>query len=89
MEFILASVSPFSHLNHHYFLLKLRFKLGLGDSWDDFGLVNSVAPCSYRGNKAKAEFMAITGCSSDIPLEENAVPSVDGYEFYDCLFWDP
>lgn len=67
----------------------LQFKLGLGESLDNFGLASSVAPCSYSGSKAKAEFMAITGCSSDIPLEQNSVPSVDGFDFYDCLFWDP
>ena len=56
----------------------------------EFGLTTSgSSPCSYIGTKAKEEFAAITGCSSDIPLEQNSVPATDGYDFFDCNFWDP
>ena len=54
----------------------------------EFGLATSgSSPCSYIGTKAKEEFAAITG--SDIPLEQNSVPATDGYDFFDCNFWDP
>jgi hypothetical protein len=33
--------------------------------------------------------MAITGCSSNIPLEQNSIPDIEGFDFNDCLFWDP
>jgi hypothetical protein len=54
-------------------------------------LAEKFPPCSYNGTKAKAEFAAITGCSSDIPLDQGTLPKIDGYGDYafDCRFWDP
>lgn len=54
------------------------------------GLANRNKPCSYNGTKAKAEFKAITGCSANIPLENNSIPFLDEfeYDYFDCLFWD-
>jgi hypothetical protein len=60
-------------------------KLGLGESWKALNLAtDDFSPCTYTGAKAKAEFAAITGCSVDIPLEENVAPF-----FVDCKLWDP
>jgi hypothetical protein len=75
-------------LPHNSFVM---LKLGLGGSWNAFGLAEGGPPCSYSGAKAKAAFAAITGCSSNIPLEQESLPLIDGYgDFaFDCRFWDP
>jgi hypothetical protein len=65
----------------------------LGESWKPFNLITDIfPPCTYTGAKAKAEFAALTGCSANIPLEENSLPEFPddfGDIAFDCRFWDP
>lgn len=51
--------------------------LGLGNLWTSFDLILNLGPlgCFYTGEKANAEYQALSGCSSGIPISE-------------CSHWD-
>ena len=62
----------------------LLLQLGLGTLWMAKGLSDSITPtCSYIANsKATAEYQALSGCTTAVPLEQDDGPGTE------CGHWD-
>lgn len=87
---VLHSVTYIFDLFSHLQLHEMGHVLGFGTLWDINGFTNSGSPpCNYIDNsKANAEWQALSGCTTSIPVEQGGGQGTQCSHWSDDCFVD-